>query len=192
MPGNRNFVFVIFIAAFAVAAGGIILILSRPKTTQVAVSPPRPTATHVPTSTPEPISVYITGAVNSPQQTLTLPHNSRVQDAIDAAGGLDDNADLNGVNLAGVLRDGDQVHVPAIGAETVTAPPTPSGGGLVNVNSATSEELQSLPGIGPATAEAIIAYRNENGAFSSLEALDAVSGIGPALLGKISELVVFE
>jgi competence protein ComEA len=134
--------------------------------------------------------VYITGAVAQPEQLLTLLPSSRVSDAIEAAGGATDSADLERVNLAGILRDGDQIHVPAFEEEVTLA--TPSGGGIVNVNTATAEELDTLPGIGPAVAERIIAYREANGPFADLAALDAVEGVGPALLEGIQELVVFE
>ena len=115
---------------------------------------------------------------------------TRSDDAIEAAGGAAESADLERVNLAGFLRDGDQIHVPAIEEEVTLA--TPSGGGIVNVNTATVEELDTLPGVGPALAERIIAYREANGPFADLAALDAVEGVGPALLEGIQELVVFE
>ncbi|MGB1289164.1 MAG: helix-hairpin-helix domain-containing protein, partial [Aggregatilineales bacterium] len=155
--------------------------------------------TDAPTATPEPILVYITGAVSEPEQTLTVAHDSRVSDVIDAAGGLTDDADTERVNLAGIVRDGDQIHVPSLvdisdnaDADNDTALPTPSGGGIVFINSATLEELQTLPGIGPATATDIIAYRDENGDFTSLEDLDDVPGIGPSTLEALTDLVSFE
>jgi competence protein ComEA len=165
----------------------------RPQPVEITIHPPEPTATPEPTHTPEPILVYITGEVNTPETTVTLPYGSRVSDALEAAGGLTDNADIERVNLAAIARDGDQIHVPTIGDDAIElALPTPSGGEVVYVNSATVEELSTLPGIGASTAQAIIDYRTENGSFSSLEDLDNVPGIGPSTLENIAELVSFE
>ena len=97
------------------------------------------------------------------------------------------------VNLAGVLRDGDQVHVPSIAANRVHgALPTPLGGRLVNVNTATLEELVALPNIGPVTAQRIIDYRELASPFATLADLDQVSGIGPATLEALQDLVRFD
>jgi competence protein ComEA len=187
------------IIAFAVvivmiAGAAILLILGQPQAVEITINPPEPTLTPKPTQTPEPILVYVTGEVNNPETMLTLLFGSRVSDAIDAAGGLTENADIERVNLAAIARDGDQIHVPAIGddesVETTLA--TPSGGEVVYLNSATLEELQTLPGIGTTTAQAILDYREENGAFAGLEDLDNVPGIGPSTLENIAALVSFE
>lgn len=177
-----------------IIVGAVLLYMGQPEKVEITINPPEPTATPEPTHTPEPILVYITGEVNEPQTTVTLPYGSRVSDAIEAAGGLTDNADIEHVNLAGIARDGDQIHVPAIGDDEISevALPTPSGGEVVYVNSATIEELSTLPGIGASTAQAIIDYRTENGSFTSLEDLDNVPGIGPSTLENIAELVSFE
>ncbi len=135
---------------------------------------------------------YVTGAVMNPQTTVQLPPESRVQDAINAAGGLLPNADLERVNLAGIVRDGDQIHVYAIGESSTVALPTESGGGLVHINSATLEEIETLPGIGPVIAQRIIDYRTQNGPFPDLNALQNVSGIGPATLANIASQVVID
>lgn len=190
-PPVRNVVFAFIILAAAIVGGGALLLVTRPQPVQITINPPVPTATPLPTASPGPITVYITGAVRQPQTTLSLPAGSRVQDAIDTAGGLLEDADLDRVNLAQVLRDGDQVHVPShTGGDTVLA--TPNTSGMVFINRATSEELQTLPGVGPALAERIIAYREANGPFSSLDDLDNVSGIGPALLSGLEGLVAFD
>jgi competence protein ComEA len=169
----------------------MLLLATRPQPVQITINPPQPTFTPEPTATREPIVVYVTGEVNQPETTVTLPYGSRVQDALDAAGGVTENADMTGVNVAALLRDGDQIHVPAIGAEeTVLA--TPSGGEIIFINRATAEELDALPGVGPALAEAIVAYREENGPFTSMEDLDAVEGIGPGLLADLDGLISFE
>jgi len=198
MENNRTSP-IVTLVAFAVIVigiiiGGVLLFMSRPEPTEITINPPLPTATLSPTSTPEPITVYITGEVNEPQSTITLPFGSRVSDVVEQAGGFTENANLDLVNVAGIVRDGDQIHVPSIldeETEEVTAP-TPSGGGVIFVNTATSEELQTLPGIGESTAQAIIGYREENGAFTSLEDLDNVPGIGPSTLENIADLVSFD
>jgi competence protein ComEA len=130
---------------------------------------------------------------------VTLPQGSRVVDAIDAAGGATEAGDLDRANLAGLLRDGDQIHVfpqPGMGTEEPTPDDsflaTPQGGEVVYINRASAEELQTLPGIGPALAARIIEYRETNGPFTSMEDLDAVSGIGPALLEDLEGLISFE
>ncbi|MBZ0298429.1 MAG: helix-hairpin-helix domain-containing protein [Anaerolineae bacterium] len=190
-PPIRNLMFAFALLAIAIIGGGALLLATRPQPVQITINPPIPTATPAPTATPGPIEVYITGAVQQPQTTLTLPAGSRVEDAIDAAGGLLEDADLDRVNLALILRDGDQVHVPSLaGAEVMLA--TPNTPGLVLVNRAAAEELQTLPGVGPALAERIIAYREANGPFISLSDLDNVSGIGPALLERLQDLVAFD
>jgi competence protein ComEA len=182
--------FLIF--AITLIAAGVVVWLNQPVPVQITINPPPATATAAPTATYAPILVYVTGAVNNPQITVSLPYGSRVEDAIDAAGGLADDANLEGVNLAGVLRDGDQVHVPGLSEETDTVLPTASGGGIVFINSATLEELMTLPNIGQVTAQAIIDYRSSNGRINSLEDLDSIEGIGPATLEELAPLISFE
>lgn len=194
MSSERNVILSFVVVSLALIGGIVLLVMSQPEPIQITVNPPAPTVTPPPTATASPLLIYVTGAVAEPEQTVSLPPESRVSDAIEAAGGTTENADLTRVNLAGVLRDGDQVHVPVI--EAVEAEPvitaTASGGGIIPINSATIDELQTLPGIGPALAERIIAYREENGPFADVEALDAVSGIGPALLEGLDGLIVFD
>lgn len=186
-------VIVFLIVGVLIVGSGALLLASRPEPVEITINPPIPTATPEPTSTPEPILVYITGAVQQPETTIALPHDSRVMDAISAAGGFTDDANQSLVNLAGILRDGDQIHVPSLAIDTSTSQlPTPSGGSLVYINTANSEELQTLPGIGQAMAERIITYRDENGPFTQLEDLDNVSGIGQATLDNIKDLVAFD
>jgi competence protein ComEA len=196
------------LVAAALISSSVILLLARPQPVEIDILPPQPTFTPLPTATDEPYTVYVTGAVNQPQTTVSIQAGSRVQDAIMAAGGTTPNADLQRVNLADILRDGDQVHVPAVGeiagsvganvvdsnANTASAAglATPSGSNLVNVNTATSAELETLPRIGPALAGRILAYRELNGAFASLDDLQNVSGIGPATVEQLAPLVTFE
>ena len=193
-PRSTIVIAIILIIVMAIAA--FIVIRSTPDPVQIIVNPPVPTATPEPTNTPAPILVYVTGAVNQPEQTITLPYGSRVSDALEAVGGMTDDADMERVNLAALVRDGDQIHVPSMNetgeGEAHSALPTPSGGEVVYINTATLEELQTLPGIGPAMAQRIIDYREANGAFTSLEDLDNVSGMGPATIEEIADLISFE
>lgn len=176
----------------AIVMGGVLLLVTRPTPVQITINPPLPTSTPAPTATPGPVLVYVTGAVNNPETTLSVPAGSRVSDVLTAVGGITAAADMTRVNLAAIVRDGDQIHVPEIGSAAVQALPTRSGGELVFINTATAEELQTLPGIGPALAERILAYRAENGPFATLEDLNAVSGIGPATLENLAPLVAFD
>lgn len=205
---NRVTIIVFVMVVLALVGSGGLLIVTQPDPVQFTLNPPLPTATELPTSTPAPIMVYVTGAVDQPELLVSLPQNSRVLDAIEAAGGTLDNADMERVNLADLLRDGDQVHVPLlaqvqaeVGAGIVDvdlavdealALPTPAQPVLINVNTATIEELITLPRIGQVTAERIVAYREENGNFTSLESLGNVSGIGDGTLEGLAPFVVFE
>jgi len=183
----------VFVVMCLVTIGGIVAVLiSRPKPVTFTIMPPQPTVTPAPTGTPLPVVVYVTGEVAQPNQVLTLAAGSRVSDVVTAAGGFTSEADVAKVNLAGVIQDGQQIHIPELGAIiTVTLPVVSMGGGLIDVNSATAEQLAELPGIGPALAERIIAYREQNGAFKSLDDLDLVSGIGPSIISNIGNLVTF-
>lgn len=183
------------IIVIGIIVGSIVLLMSRPDPVAITINPPLPTGTPAPTTTPEPITVYITGAVNNPQTTLTVPFDSRVEDVVNEAGGFTEDANLDLVNLAGIVRDGDQIHIPSLEEETVVEEdtlPTPSGGTLVYINTATLEELQTLPGIGVATAQSIIDYRAENGEFTNLEDLDNVPGIGATTLETLAPLISFD
>jgi competence protein ComEA len=191
-PPARNTILAFVLIAVAIVGGGILLLVTRPQPVQITINPPLPTATAEPTTTPGPITVYITGAVEQPQTTLTLPSGSRVQEAIDAAGGLLNDADLDRINPAQILRDGDQVHVPSITVEAEVVLATPNSAGIIFINRATTAELETLPGVGPALAGRIITYRDENGPFASLDDLDNVSGIGPSLLQEMEGLIAFD
>lgn len=147
-----------------------------------------------PTTAPSTVVVDVAGAVARPG-LFHLAAGSRVADAIAAAGGPTEEADLRAVNQARTLSDGEQVLVPRHGEVVVPAPSPPRGGGStkaagpVDLNRATAEELDALPGVGPSTAEAIVEWRNRNGRFRSVDDLLEVPGIGPAKLERLRDLV---
>ncbi|HEX9091930.1 MAG TPA: helix-hairpin-helix domain-containing protein, partial [Anaerolineales bacterium] len=124
-----------------------------------------------------------------------LPPGSRVNDAIQAAGGFSDEADPNALNLAEMLQDGQQIEVPDLSptpsSDSVTRSASPASG-LVDINSATLEQLDSLPAIGPKTAQDIIDYRNRNGLFARIEDILDVAGIGQVTFEKIKNLISVE
>jgi len=140
------------------------------------------------------VYVHVGGAVRHPGLYKLAP-SSRVYDAIEAAGGGTEFADLDAVNLAAKVKDGDKVLVPqrAPPAGRGSAPPgaatAAGGGGLVNINSADAAGLDALPGIGPSIAQRIIAYRTEHGGFRTVEELMDVPGIGPAKFADIKDHV---
>lgn len=139
------------------------------------------------------VTVDVSGAVATPS-VVTLAEGSRVADAIDAAGGALPEADLAQLNRAARLTDGEKVHVPvegeraagAAGAGANSAETRAVAQQLININTATEAELDVLPGVGPSTAEAIVADREENGPFSTIEDLMRVSGIGEKKFEKLA------
>jgi len=137
------------------------------------------------------VVVHVAGSVSTPG-VYTLASGSRVVDAVAAAGGALPRARVDALNLAAALRDGEQIYVPAIG-EVVNAPAaaTASTGSSfpLDLNAATIEQLDQLPGVGPATANAIIARRTEIGRFVSVDDLLEVPGLGPAKVAAIRGLV---
>jgi competence protein ComEA len=151
----------------------------------------QPAALRVEPAPARKLLVHVVGAVRSPG-LYRLDEGSRIDDAITAAGGPKPKAALDLVNLASPVADGQQVVVPLRGKDTVSAGVAGAGGATaerVHLNTATLEDLDGLPGIGPITAQKILDYRTEHGAFSSVEELDAVPGIGPARLAELTELV---
>jgi competence protein ComEA len=152
----------------------------------------------LPTVSPQPIVVYVLGAVQRPG-VYSLAPDSRVVDAIQAAGGFSENATVSEVNVARRLEDGQRLEIPGtgplptpafvIGSGGLFLTPTPFEGELVNVNTADSTLLQTLPGIGPTTAQRIIDYREENGQFQIVDDLLKVAGIGPVTLDRLRPLV---
>lgn len=174
-----------------IATGIIILIASPPKGKPIELQP-------VPT--PGLIMVYITGAVTNPG-VYSLPRQSRVEDAIQIAGGLSPFADLFSINMAARITDGEKIVVPTMIEDTnssenperasvlnLSKNTTPKPG-IININTANQNELDDLPGIGITKALAIVTYRNEHGSFRKIEDLLNVPGIGPGILSDIKELI---
>jgi competence protein ComEA len=159
-----------------------------------------PTSTTV--AEPTTVTVHVAGAVAQPG-VYALVAGSRVIDAVAAAGGPLGDADLDALNLATLVGDGQRVYVPRPGQEVpMVIGPSGAGGGpaasggdstptplIIDLNSATADQLDELPGVGPATAAAIVAHREQNGPFASVDALGEVRGIGPAKLEAVRPLV---
>jgi competence protein ComEA len=161
-----------------------------------------PAAT-TPATTPVAIVVHVAGAVASPG-VYTLPAAVRVGDAVTAAGGATAEGDLDALNLAASVVDGQRVYVPRLGEVDPASVPSGAGSaaaadggptgtvapsGPVDLNTATAAELELLPGVGPSTAGAIVDDRTRNGPFPTVDDLDRVPGIGPAKLEALRELV---
>jgi len=161
----------------------------------VARNPSGEAVTLRPVPTDKPIVVHVTGAVPRPG-VYALPEGARVQDAISASGGFLAEADKEFINLARVLDDGEMLDIPYTAGFSPVVP-TPvenvitsgSDTDLININTASSFELDTLPGIGPTTAGKIIAYREESGPFLATEDIINVSGIGPGTYERIKDLI---
>ena len=136
----------------------------------------------------EDVVVHVAGAVREPG-VYRLPEGSRVTDAVSRAGGAEPGASADSVNLAARLADGQQVVIPGKVAGGASVPAAPGTDGPISLGSATLEQLDSIDGIGPVTAQSILDFRDEHGGLSSVDELDEVSGIGPttmeALRGRL-------
>ena len=176
---------------------GIVFLITRPpRGIPIQLKPP---------PTPSPYIVHVSGAVAEPG-IYSLITGSRIQNAIDAAGGHLPSANLDGINMAAFVEDGDQIWVPhqelmfstpqPNEPTSSTTPQTneeneqpPIATLLININTASISELESLPGIGPQKASEIIAYRDGNGPFERIEEIEMVSGIGPVTFNNIKALI---
>jgi competence protein ComEA len=193
------------LAVIAVAVGGTWLLKGSPSRAEdqlpfathstgtsvatVAIPEAETTTTVAPSDV-----VYVAGAVTEPG-VYTLPPLSRVTDAMSAAGGALATADLDVLNLAATVHDGERIYVPVVGeivpavlaGDAVADATIPAG--PINVNTATADQLDVLPGVGPTTAAAIIAFREQHGPFQTVDQLGDVRGIGPAKLEALRGLV---
>jgi competence protein ComEA len=180
------------------AAGALLFALVFAARTLLPLAAPRSEGNvAVPASQPVPrgeVVVHVVGGVRRPG-LYHLPLGSRIDDAVRRAGGPTRRAETQLVNLAAPLADGQQIVVPvrqppaARGGGGGTAGEAPSPSGPLHLNTATLEDLDALPGVGPVTAQKILDYRQQHGAFSSVDELDAIPGIGPARLEQLRELV---
>lgn len=205
---NRNVIFALISTVALVGAG--IFYWQRPSPEPIEIVPaaasatPEFTPTPAPSPTPAPVRVYVTGAVAN-SDVYFLPAGSIVKDAIQAAGGFTPDANPEGINQALQLQDQQQIHVPRLNEENpppaiqggvdtqpVSNEPAGAAAAPVNLNTATLEQLDSLPGIGPAIGQRIIEYRESTGGFSSIEEITQVSGIGEATFAKIKDRITVE
>jgi competence protein ComEA len=180
------------------AAAVLLLIVSPPRGESIQL-PPTPTAGS--------IAVYITGAVNHPG-VVYLPRQSRVLNAIDAAGGLTEDADSESNNLAAKINDGDRIVILSrsilatriVLTSTAAADTTRGKSSVIvpvvvypiNINTASAQDLENLPNIGPTKAEQIITYREQNGSFKTINDIQNVPGIGPSTFEKLKELITVD
>ncbi len=192
-----------FGVVFGLLAAGVVLLVTGPPLGEaISLSPP---------PTQSPLVVHVTGAVTH-SGVYSLPRDTRIGDAIEAAGGILQDADVQSLNLAAFVQDGDRIWVPAKYQPQVTptnAPPTavqripgtqnppapttvPVHERLININTASMLELESLPGVGPVIAQNTITYRQEHGPFTNIEAIQDVSGIGPVKFERIKDLITVE
>lgn len=191
--------------------GGIVALVfvvlsNRERPAPIIIEPPPPTPLPSATPTPEPIRVYVSGEVAA-ADVYELPADSIVADALEMAGGFTDEAAAEVLNLAQPLVDGMHIHVPVVSEvkgdeeRPVISGPASGvsasvGGGRdgerININTASLEKLEELPGVGPATAQKIVDYRETNGPFERIEEIMDVSGIGEAKFEQMEDLITVE
>ncbi len=163
----------------------------RPQSLVLAVLPPQPTPLATPSASPAPATVHIVGAVEAPG-VYTLPPSALIQDAIQAAGGPTFDAAVELLNLAAPIQNHQQILVPRQSDTAMYGTDGVLKGDAfdrININTASSDQLQTLPGIGPVLAERIIKYREAHGPFATIDELVKIQGIGDATLERIRPLV---
>ncbi len=203
-PLKRYSPYLAMLCLFGIVLAGTIWALRRPEPPAIAIltATPRPTETPRPTATLAVIIVDVRGAVAQPG-VYTLEVGSRVQDALKRAGGTLPNAETRTFNLARKLNDGEQIYVPTFAEATLVPTATPGKGtrvptptktpmGKININTATVEELDVLPGIGPAIALRIVDYRTQKGPFKKIEDIKDVRGIGDAIFADIKDSITVQ
>lgn len=184
----------VFLIVLNIATVGALLFWFR-KPSPSTLSVQLPTAT-IARPTPAVVRVHVCGEV-AYTDVYTLPQGAIIKDAIMAAGGPTGQADLTQLNLAQAVQDGDQICVPlatrGLSAQppdaSAIAAPDKSPDKKLNINKASYEEIQALPGIGPSYARAIVEYRKAHGPFQSIEDLEQVKGIGPTTIEKLRDLI---
>ena len=190
LGGRRRDACLIAALVLVITAGGLVL---WARGAPASIAPPA-RATPSPGATASPsgplLVVHVAGAVRHPG-IVELPAGARVADALEAAGGALPRADLDLLNLAALVVDGSQILVPTRSSGTTVATPAPSSSAaaLANLNTADQAILETVPGLGPVKAGAIVAYRTEIGGFTSIDQLLEVTGIGPATLESIRPFV---
>lgn len=181
-PGELGLV--VLLAATVVGGGAFVY-------ARTASQPPPPPIEKIERAEPSPAAglvVHVAGVVRTPG-LYELPVGSRVQDALNAAGGPLDGADLDALNLAEILSDGVKIYVPKKGEGAAPGAEGPTRGAKLNLNAATEAELEALPGIGPVLAQRIVAYRQKKGRFTSLRQLMEVEGIGQKKYEALRDLL---
>jgi competence protein ComEA len=174
--------------------GVILLQLRQPSRSPIVVTTATPLPTLEATPTAQLLRVYVSGAVQTPDVYELLP-DSIVKDALLAAGGPANEADLDRINLAAPVADGQQIYVPHLGEEALPVQPPAAQSapdGKVHLNTADLATIETLPGIGPSLAQRILDYRQAHGPFERIEDITEVSGIGPATFERIRDLITTE
>jgi competence protein ComEA len=192
---KEQYRWLLIVLAFVVLLGVVVLFrVMRPQPPPIIIHTATPPPSPEPTPTVRPARVYVSGAVLRPD-VYTLGPDSIVKDAILAAGGPTQDADLDRINLALPVVDGQQIYVPRLDEGTLPVQPAsrlPTVIVRVNINTADLMALDSLPGIGPAIAQRILDYREAHGPFSRIEDITNVPGIGPATLENLRDLISTE